>query len=67
MIDTLSIVNFVFGNIVYDKLQETHASFYMGRGNTQFSLLDLNFFLFAFSILGFYFVIKDILGKVAED
>lgn len=57
----LVVLNFALGNILYDKIPDTLAG--MSTGKEQFSLVKLNIFLGLMSLLGFYFLIKDILEK----
>ncbi|MFH1622678.1 MAG: hypothetical protein ABIA97_06130 [Candidatus Omnitrophota bacterium] len=57
----LVIVNFVFGNIIYDRIPDTLGG--MSTNKNQFNLLRLNVFFGVFSMMGFWFIVKDILGK----
>lgn len=57
----LVILNFILGNIIYDKLPDTLGG--ISAGKELFSLTRLNIFLGFASLFGFYFLIKDILEK----
>ena len=52
------VLNFILGNILYDKIPDTLAG--MSTGKDQFSLLQINIFLGLISLLGFYFILRDI-------
>ena len=57
----LVIINFIFVNIIYDKLPNTFLG--ISTGKDTFNLTHLNISLGGISLLGFYFLIKDIIGK----
>ena len=57
----LVVLNFILGNILYDKIPDTLGS--ISTGKEQFSLVKINIFLGLMALLGFYFLIKDILEK----
>lgn len=57
----LVVLNFAMGNIIYDRIPDTIGG--ISTGKEQFSLVQFNIFLAMMSILGFFFIVKDILSK----
>lgn len=57
----LVTLNFIFGNIMYDKIPD--AFWGISTGKEQFSLVKLNILLGCLSLLGFYYLIKDIVER----
>ncbi len=57
----LVILNFIFGNIVYERIPDTVWG--IPTGKDMFNHLKLNVFLGLFSLWGFYSVAKDLLRK----
>lgn len=53
------VLNFILANIVYHQIPDMIGGVSTGKG--QFSLTNLNFFLGGMSIMGFGFVIRDLL------
>lgn len=52
------LLNFILANILYDKIPDTLAG--ASTGKDQISLLKVNVFLGIVSLLGFFFLIRDI-------
>ena len=57
----LIILNFVFINLIYDKIPSVLGG--ISTGKEQISLAKINVFLGLISILGFFFLVKDIVKK----
>lgn len=52
------VLNFILGNILYDKIPDTLGG--MSTGKDQLSLLHINIFLGLILLLGFWFILRDI-------
>lgn len=57
----LLVLNFVFGNLILDQASKVMPE--VTRLGSQFSILHFNVFAGALSVLGFAYLVSDILGK----